>query len=65
MKTRDPSITIEVLFKISEAVTNTRNLDELYQTIHESLGRILNVENFYIAIYNREKIQFPFPFMWT
>jgi len=62
MKTRDPSITIEVLFKISEAVTNTRNLDELYQTIHESLGRILNVENFYIAIYNREKDSVSFPF---
>ncbi len=59
---RDPAKTIEVLFKISEAVSNTRNLDELYAVIHESLGVILNVDNFYIAIHNRDQDTISFPY---
>ena len=61
-KKRNPSKTIEVLFKISEAVTNTRNLDELYLVIHQSLDEILNVDNFYIAIYHKEKDAITFPY---
>ena len=59
---RDPDKTIEVLFRISEAVSNTRNLDELYRAIHKSLDEILNVDNFYIAIHheNRDSIAFPY-----
>ncbi len=59
---RDPLKTIEVLFKISEAVSTTRNLDELYTVIHENLGKILNVDNFYIAIYHRENDLMTFPY---
>ncbi|MFH2058143.1 MAG: PAS domain S-box protein [Pseudomonadota bacterium] len=59
---RDPAKTIEVLFKISEAVSNTRNLDELYSVIHKSLGEILNVDNFYIAIHNQTKDSITFPY---
>lgn len=61
-KKRDPSRTIEVLFKISEAVSSTRNLDELYKVIHESLSKILNVDNFYIALHNQEKDSLTFPY---
>ena len=59
---RDPDKTIEVLFRISDAVSNTRNLDELYSEIHKSLDQILNVDNFYIAIHheNRDSITFPY-----
>lgn len=59
---RDPAKTIEVLFKISEAVSNTRNLDELYGVIHKSLGEILNVDNFYIAIHDQTKDSVTFPY---
>lgn len=61
-KKRDPSKTIEVLFKISEAVSNTRDLDELYQVIHKSLDEILNVDNFYIALHNAVKDSITFPY---
>ncbi len=61
-KKRDPGKTIEVLFKISEAVSNTRNLDELYKVIHKSLDEILNVDNFYIALHNEEKDSITFPY---
>ena len=61
-KKRDPGKTIEVLFKISEAVSNTRNLDELYQVIHKSLDEILNVDNFYIALHHKERDSITFPY---
>ena len=60
--TRDANKTLEVLFEISEAVTFTRNLDELYRVIHQSLGKILNVDNFYIALYHEERDSITFPY---
>ncbi|MBU0971957.1 MAG: GAF domain-containing protein [Proteobacteria bacterium] len=62
MKKRDDARTLEVLFEISEAVTHTRDLDELYKAIHTSLGKILNVNNFYIALYHEEKDSITFPY---
>jgi len=61
-KKRDPGKTIEILFKISEAVTNTRDLDELYQVIHKNLDKILNADNFYIALHHEEKDAITFPY---
>ncbi len=61
-KTRDAGKTLEVLFEISEAVTSTRNLDELYREIHRSLGRILNVKNFYIALHHDDRDAITFPY---
>lgn len=61
-KKRDPGKTIEVLFKISEAVSNTRNLEELYKVIHQSLDKILNVDNFYIALHHEENDSITFPY---
>lgn len=44
-----------VLFEISDAVTTTRDLEELYTSIHKSLGRIIDVTNFHISLYDRQK----------
>ena len=62
MKERDDARTLEVLFEISEAVSTTRNLDELYQVMHKALGRILNVDNFYIALHHEDKDSITFPY---
>ncbi|MFO7752624.1 MAG: GAF domain-containing protein [Desulfobacteraceae bacterium] len=59
---RDPGKTIEVLFRISEAVSNTSDLDELYRVIHKSLDEILNVDNFYIAIHHEDRDSITFPY---
>ena len=50
------------LFNISNAVNTTSNLNEFYETIHAALGRIIDVTNFYIALYNRETDTVTFPF---
>ncbi len=59
---RDANKTLEVLFEISEAVTTTQNLDELYKVIHKALGKILNVDNFYIALYHEKRDSITFPY---
>jgi PAS domain S-box-containing protein len=62
METRDDAKTLEVLFEISDAVTHTLNLDELYTVIHRSLGKIFNVDNFYIALYHKQRDSITFPY---
>ncbi len=61
-KTRNPDKIIAVLLKISEAASDTRDLDELFPVIHQTLGEILNVNNFYIALLDREKDVLSFPY---
>lgn len=52
---RDAKTTIDVLFEISNTVKSTFDLKELFDVIHRSLGRILNLENFFIALLNEKK----------
>lgn len=61
-KKRDLARTIDVLFEISNAVTHTRNLAELYKVIHQSLDKILNVDNFFIALLDEERDAITFPY---
>jgi hypothetical protein len=39
-----------VLIQISNAVNTTFDLDALYRSIHQSLGEIIEVSNFFIAL---------------
>ncbi len=50
------------LFQISNAVNQTRNLDELYGSIHTALKKVMDLPNFYIAIHDREKDRIIFPY---
>lgn len=52
----------QTLYEISNAVNTTEDLNQLYQKIHQSLSNILDVTNFYIAMYdsNEEMIHFPY-----
>jgi K+-sensing histidine kinase KdpD len=54
--------TLAVLFEISDALTHTRTLDELYQAIHESLKKIFKADNFYIALHHPDKDAISFPY---
>ncbi len=59
---KDANKIIEVLFRISKAVSNTRDLHELYEAIHTNLGDILNVDNFFIALHHENKDSITFPY---
>ncbi len=51
-----------VLFTFADAVNTTLDLDDLYATIHRSLGQIIDVTNFFIAIVDQEKRTLYFPY---
>ncbi|MCP5107178.1 MAG: GAF domain-containing protein [bacterium] len=53
-----------VLYNISEAKSNTRNLNELLAGIHEQVGTLMEASNFYVAILeDRERAVYSFPYM--
>jgi len=52
-----------ILHKISHAVNIEVSLDDLFQTIHESLGRVIDVTNFYIALYDSKSNLITFPYL--
>ena len=52
----------KVLFTISNAVNVTRNLKDLFEIIHNALGSIIDVTNFYIAMVDIKKRTIYFPY---
>lgn len=51
-----------VLFRISNAVNTTKDLNELYGSIHRVLGEVIDLTNFFIAIYHKESNRVSFPY---
>ncbi|MDD2228053.1 MAG: PAS domain S-box protein [Candidatus Cloacimonetes bacterium] len=52
-----------ILHKISHAVNIEVSLDDLFQTIHDSLGRVIDVTNFFIALYDSKSNLVTFPYL--
>ncbi len=50
------------MFKILGAVATARDLNDLFQTIHESLSPIIDVTNFFIALKDARNHQLLFPY---
>jgi PAS domain S-box-containing protein len=53
----------QVLFDISNAVSTTQSLDELYVKIRESLGTVVDTTNCFLALYNADSDTLTLPFM--
>jgi len=45
----------QVLLEITSAVHSSENLSQLFERIHHTLKRIIDVSNFFIALYDRTK----------
>jgi len=52
-----------ILHRISHAVNLEVSLEELFHTIHQSLGRVIDVTNFYIALYDKKSNLITFPYL--
>ncbi len=52
-----------ILHKISHAVNTECSLDDLFHIIHESLSKVLDVTNFYIAMYDKRSNIITFPYL--
>jgi PAS domain S-box-containing protein len=50
------------LLKIASAVHNTENLHQLFASIHQSLSRLMDLSNFFIALYDRTKNSIDFEY---
>ncbi len=53
----------QVLFDISNAVSTTQSLDELFMKIRESLGQVVDTTNCFLALYNEDADTLTLPFM--
>ncbi len=49
-------------YSIASLTTKSDNLETLYQNIHKELGKVIEVKNFYITLYNPEKNYLYFPY---
>jgi len=52
----------QVLHEITQGVANTDNLHELLMLIHQSLGKLLYAENYFIALHDSVSGLFSFPY---
>ncbi|NQU68237.1 MAG: PAS domain S-box protein [Candidatus Marinimicrobia bacterium] len=52
----------KVLLKISQAVSTTKSIEELFKNIHRQLGTLMDTSNFYIALYESLKNELSFPY---
>ncbi len=52
----------QAIYEIVEGVTTSVNLDELFKLIHRSLGKVLYVENCFVALYDSNTRLFKFPY---
>ena len=52
----------KTVYRIAAAAHTNISLDQLYGSIHESLALILTVQNFYIALYDREADTISMPY---
>ncbi len=50
------------LFSITYAVSKTHDLNDLYQSIYDSLNGLMKLPNFYIAIFDEKQNMIRFPF---
>lgn len=49
-------------YSIANLTVKSKNLDQLYHSIHQELGKVIEVKNFYIKLYNADKSEILFPY---
>ncbi len=49
---------------IGQALTNSLDLPELLEAIHKQIGSVMDVRNFYVALYNEDYDELSFPLVY-
>jgi PAS domain S-box-containing protein len=52
----------KALFEITEAASFSPQIDILYEKVHKIISRLVQAENFVIALYNAERYEVTFPY---
>jgi PAS domain S-box-containing protein len=50
------------IFDISTAAYTSRSLDEFFRSIHQSLGKMMDVSNFFVAMYDKKTDSISLPY---
>ena len=50
------------IYKITQAAHNAIDLNELYSSIHTIISKLMYADNFYIAIFDKNKNMLSFPY---
>lgn len=53
---------ISVINEITQAISSTLDVKQIYRVIHDQLKRLINADNFYIALYDAETDEVSFPY---
>jgi PAS domain S-box-containing protein len=61
-KSRSKEEINECIFRISEAAISSRNLDDLFFSIHRHIAELMPAHNFYIALYDSVNDMLSFPY---
>ena len=52
----------KMLYKITDAVNTTKDLNEFYEIIHEQLSSVIDTTNYYVALYDKETDTISLPY---
>lgn len=52
----------ELMYSISNAVTHTKDLNEMFHVIQQELGKVFDTTNFFIALYNKKNDTLSLPY---
>ena len=61
-ESKNAEILQQVVFDISTVSYTARTLDDLFSAIHKNLGKIIDAENFYVAMYDRLRDTISLPY---
>jgi PAS domain S-box-containing protein len=61
-ETRRAEAMQQVAYAVASAAHTTQDMNELYETIHRELGKVLNTENFFIAQYDSDTDTITLPY---
>lgn len=53
---------ITIINEISQAISSILDVKEIYKVIHEQVKRLINADNFFIAMYDKDKDEVTFPY---
>jgi signal transduction histidine kinase len=59
---KNDELFLNILYKISNIVNTSKNPDELYESVHRAVHRVLDATNFFIALYDNKKDLILFPY---
>lgn len=59
---RNSEILKQAIFSMAQAANSTKNLNELYAVVHNTISTIMPANNFYIALLNSKTNEISFPY---